>query len=135
MIFTHERSVVGRLGLLLLSILLVTSSPARAVENGDGNQIPVENTVTMVDLGANNCLPCRMMTPIIAELKKTYQGKAAIIFIDVYRDSTSAKKFHAMIIPTQIFFDRKGNEVSRHQGFMEKEEIIKELNSLLAQKG
>jgi len=126
MIFNPKRNKVSLPSLLLLGILLVCAGPARADE-----QVPVKDTVTMIDLGADNCLPCRMMTPIIAELKKTYQGKAAIIFIDVYRDNATARKFHAMIIPTQIFFDRQGKEVSRHQGFMEKEEIIKELDSLL----
>jgi thioredoxin 1 len=124
------RFQVKLLSLLLLGIALVGSGPARA-----DDQVPVKGMVTMVDLGADNCLPCRMMTPIIAELKKTYKGKAAIVFIDVYHDNTAAaKRFKAMIIPTQIFFDRNGKEVSRNEGFMEKAAIMKELDDLLARK-
>ena len=36
----------------------------------------------MIDLGADQCVPCKMMAPILEKLKKTYEGKAAIIFID-----------------------------------------------------
>jgi len=122
----HYLSLMG----ILLGVFLVCSGSAWADE-----QLPVKDMVTMIDLGAENCLPCRMMTPILAELQKTYQGKAAIVFIDVYRDNTAARKFNTMVTPTQIFFDRHGKEASRHLGFMNKEEISKELDSLLAQKG
>lgn len=121
-------------GLLLLGLLLFLPGQGQAAENGSGDTLPVKDTVTMVDLGADNCLPCRMMTPIIAELKKTYQGKAAIVFVDVYRENALARKFHPLVTPTQVFFDQHGKEVSRHQGFMEKAEIVKELDRLLAGK-
>ncbi|HOP14810.1 MAG TPA: thioredoxin family protein, partial [Lentimicrobium sp.] len=39
--------------------------------------------VTMIDLGADKCIPCKMMAPILEELKKEYAGRADIIFIDV----------------------------------------------------
>lgn len=130
----HPRYLASLLSLLLLWILVAHPAQVRAAESESADQVPVKGMVTMVDLGADNCLPCRMMTPIIAELKKTYKGKAAIVFIDVYRDPTAAKKFKAMIIPTQIFFDRQGKEVNRNEGFMEKAEIIKLLDEILAKK-
>jgi thioredoxin 1 len=45
--------------------------------------IPAKNTVTMVDLGAKTCIPCKLMAPILEELEKEYKGRAAVIFIDV----------------------------------------------------
>jgi thioredoxin 1 len=38
-------------------------------------QFPVKGMVTMVDLGANDCIPCKMMAPILKELKQEYDGK------------------------------------------------------------
>jgi len=47
-------------------------------------EIPVKGMVTLIDLGANACIPCKMMAPIMTKLEKMYQGKAAISFIDVW---------------------------------------------------
>jgi len=86
----------------------------------------------LVDLGAKTCVPCRMMEPILVELEKDYKGKAAVVFIDVREDNASAKRFGIRAIPTQIFFDKAGKEVSRHEGFMDKKTIADRLNKLLA---
>jgi len=64
------------------------------------------------------------------ELEKEYKGKAAIIFIDVWVDPSQGKKFGIRTIPTQIFYDRDGKEVMRHEGFFEKKAIVAELEKL-----
>ncbi|MCP4020298.1 MAG: thioredoxin family protein, partial [Desulfobacteraceae bacterium] len=96
------------------------------------DQIPVKGMVTMVDLGAKKCIPCKMMAPILADLKKEYDGKAAIVFIDVWQKENQphAKKFKVRAIPTQIFFDKDGKEISRHVGFMDKKTIVATLEKL-----
>ncbi len=50
----------------------------------DFSMVPAKGMVTMVDLGAKKCIPCKMMAPILAKLEKAYQGKAKIAFIDVW---------------------------------------------------
>ena len=52
-----------------------------------------------------------------------------MLFIDVREDQAAAKRFGIQMIPTQIFFDAKGKEVSRHIGFMDKPDIIKGLQA------
>jgi len=86
--------------------------------------------VTMIDLGADKCIPCKMMAPILEELKKEYAGRADIIFIDVWKDRSQAKKYGIRAIPTQIFFDASGREVYRHTGFMDKKRIVETLSRL-----
>lgn len=81
----------------------------------------------MVDLGAKKCIPCKMMAPILEKLTKQYEGSAAIIFIDVWEDNSQARKFGVRSIPTQIFYDKNGQEVYRHQGFLAEDAIIKQL--------
>jgi thioredoxin 1 len=78
----------------------------------------------MIDLGATECIPCKMMAPILAELKIQYAGKADILFIDVWKAPGQAKIYGIQTIPTQIFFDAKGREVFRHIGFMDKRQIV-----------
>ncbi|OGP56873.1 MAG: hypothetical protein A2V65_05760 [Deltaproteobacteria bacterium RBG_13_49_15] len=92
--------------------------------------VPSSMRVTMIDLGATACIPCKMMAPIIEELKKVYAGKADIIFIDVWKDPAQAKKYGIRAIPTQIFFDENGKEVHRNVGFMDKKQIVKILSTL-----
>jgi len=91
---------------------------------------PAPGKVVMIDLGAKQCVPCKLMAPIIAELQKEYSGKADIIFIDVWKQSDAVKKYMIQVIPTQIFFDADGREVYRHVGFMDKKSIVDVLSRL-----
>ena len=80
--------------------------------------------VTMLDLGAHKCVPCKMMAPLIAELQKEYKGRASIIFIDVWKNPDEAKRYGIEAIPTQIFYDKTGKEVTRHVGYLDKKSIV-----------
>ena len=95
--------------------------------------IPVKNTVTLVDMGARACIPCKLMAPILDELKEEYKGRAAVIFIDVREEANKEKAvvLNAKVIPTQIFFDKTGQEVYRHVGFLDKDSIVEKLEALL----
>ena len=114
-----------RFALLLAALVILHTSNGRAAS--PPVPVPVKDMVTMVDLGATSCIPCKMMAPIIEELAAEYRGKAAIIFVDVWQNPDEAKKFKVSIIPTQIFFDRTGNEVYRHSGFLDKNTIMAQL--------
>ena len=92
--------------------------------------LPVKGIVTMVDLGAASCIPCKMMAPILDKLEKRYQGKAAVIFIDLRYNREAVQQFGVQAIPTQIFFDKNGREISRHIGFMSEEAIVARLKSM-----
>lgn len=90
-----------------------------------------ETLPRLVDLGAGKCIPCKMMAPILEELKKEYAGIFNVDFIDVWKNPDEAKKYRVNIIPTQIFYDASGKELFRHEGFYFREDILvkwKELN-------
>ncbi|MCK8603764.1 thioredoxin family protein [Syntrophobacteraceae bacterium DRH4] len=93
-------------------------------------EVPVKGMVTMLDLGATKCIPCKMMAPIIEELKEEYKGKAAILFIDVWEHRDEVPKYNIQAIPTQIFYAKNGEEAYRHVGFMDKESIVAQLQKL-----
>jgi len=78
----------------------------------------------LVDLGAGTCIPCKMMAPILEELKAEYQGILQVDFFDVHKNPAVADKYNIMVIPTQIFFDPSGRELFRHEGFMDKQDIL-----------
>ncbi len=110
---------------LIYLLLLFFCVPASAEE------IPVLNTVTLVDLGADSCVPCKMMTPIIEKLQQEYKGKAAIVFIDVWKNPDQGEKYDIQVIPTQIIYDKTGRERYRHVGFWSEKEIKKLLDMLI----
>ena len=78
----------------------------------------------LVDLGSTTCLPCKLMAPILEDLKKGYAGRLQVEFIDVNVDPKPAKAFGVKLIPTQVFIDASGKELWRHEGFFSREEIL-----------
>jgi thioredoxin 1 len=115
---------------LASTMFFLTNVAVVCAEPGTPTEVPVKGMVTMVDLGSHSCIPCKMMAPILQKLEKKYQGKAAIVFVDVWKDKEPAHKFGVRAIPTQIFFDKGGNEVYRHEGFMSENAIIKQLENM-----
>lgn len=142
-------SKVGKIGIVVVLVLVVgivlalkTSSghDAAAHEpkaNATGSvagvsragESPATAPVTaglprMVDLGAGKCIPCKMMAPILEELKKEYKDKFEVVFIDVWEDRQAGAQYGIRVIPTQIFYDAAGKERFRHEGFFSKEDIL-----------
>jgi thioredoxin 1 len=106
------------------------STEARAQESGDSASVPAKGMVTMIDLGAKACIPCKMMAPVMEKVEKDYRGRAVIIFIDVWEDKEPAQRFGIRAIPTQLFFDKEGREMYRHVGFMSEEAIVSQLQKM-----
>lgn len=115
---------------IAMLVLLFNSLSFSGEISSDFTKIPEKGIVTMIDLGATECIPCKMMAPILVKLEKAYKGKAAIAFIDVWKNNAQAKRFAIRGIPTQIFFDKSGKEVFRHTGFFDEEAIIRQLTKM-----
>ena len=84
----------------------------------------------LVDLGAGKCIPCKMMFPILDEIKAEYAGQLQVEFIDVWKNPQAGRKYGIRLIPTQIFYDAAGKELYRHEGFFAKDDIIAQWKSL-----
>jgi thioredoxin 1 len=78
----------------------------------------------LVDLGADKCIPCKMMAPVLKDLKTEYAGRMDVEFIDVWKNPDAGKAHKIQLIPTQIFYDASGKELFRHVGFFGKEDIL-----------
>jgi len=123
---TIKKIVITFLMLMAFMLSACTSeADSQKIKN-----VPVKGMVTMVDLGATRCIPCKMMAPILKKMEQKYAGKAAIVFLDVWVDPKPAEYFRIRTIPTQIFFNKKGEEVTRHEGFMSEGEIVAMLEKL-----
>ena len=120
---------LNKLGLFICMVVFILSF-TQYVFAQDFSKFPVKGMVTMIDLGAKKCIPCKMMAPILAKLEKAYEGKADIIFIDVWENRQQAPRFKIRAIPTQIFFNKQGEEVYRHLGFLDEKSIVKQLTKM-----
>jgi thioredoxin 1 len=92
-----------------------------------------EFKVTFVELGSVNCIPCRMMKPVMDKIEQKYPGQVKVVFHDVWTEEgkSAGFKFAVRVIPTQVFLDKTGKEYFRHEGFFPFEEVDK----ILKQKG
>ena len=79
----------------------------------------------LLDFGRGICIPCKKMAPILQELSEEYKGRVIIKIIEIDGEKELTRINRIRLIPTQIFFDSKNNEVFRHEGFMDKEQIKK----------
>ena len=84
----------------------------------------------LVDFGANSCVPCRQLRPILKEISQENAGKATILVIDVYKYQGLAKDYKVALLPTLVFFDSNGKEVFRQMGIMDKEKIVAKLKEI-----
>ncbi|MCK4872507.1 MAG: thioredoxin family protein [Phycisphaerales bacterium] len=78
----------------------------------------------LVDLGSTTCIPCKKMAPILDILREEFAGQFDVLFIDTRQDQQAAAPYRIRVIPTQVFFDEKGNELFRHEGFYSRQDIL-----------
>jgi len=128
---TAERVVV--VAALVAAVVLVLAfkrggrtTDARPTASPTKGQAVEAGLPRLVDLGASTCIPCKMMVPVLEELKAEYAGRLRVEFVDVRENPDAAADYGIQLIPTQIFQDASGKELFRHEGFMSKEDILAE---------
>jgi thioredoxin 1 len=84
----------------------------------------------LVDLGAGKCIPCKAMAPILEKLRVDYAGRLDVQFIDVWKDPNAGEQYGIRTIPTQIFYAADGRELARHEGFIDREQILDQFKAL-----
>ena len=91
------------------------------------SEVKQKYKVTFIELGSVNCVPCKLMKPIMDEIEAEYSDQVKVIFHDVWtpKGKEDSKKYKIKLIPTQVFLDKEGKEFFRHEGFFPKEELVK----------
>ena len=125
---------------LLLDALLIAVSGCNAKDNTkETNKTETTGSVeskpvgTFIELGSDRCVPCKMMQPIIEEIKQEYAETVQVLFYDVWTEEGRpyGEQYNIRAIPTQIFLDKNGEEYFRHEGYFPKEELEKILKMKL----
>lgn len=83
-----------------------------------------ESLPRLVDVGADKCIPCIKMAPILEQLREDFSGRMTVTFVDIWKNRHEADKYRVRMIPTQIFYAPDGSELYRHTGFYSREDIL-----------
>lgn len=78
----------------------------------------------IVDYGADTCIPCKTMAPVLEKANETFAGKAFVKFINVWDYPDAAKDVPVQTIPTQIIFNADGTPYVPSDEIAEKIEFI-----------
>ena len=87
------------------------------------SEIPV-----LVDFYADWCAPCKMLAPILKEVKDEMGEKVRIVKIDVDKNEKLARRYLVKGVPTMILF-KDGKQLWRQSGLLQKPDIIKAIKS------
>lgn len=93
-----------------------SSTAKTALLNGDLNlagpfdlaELRSAGVPVIIDFGADSCIPCKEMAPVLVALHDELKGKAIIRFVDVWKYRDLAEGIPLQVIPTQVFFDAAG---------------------------
>jgi thioredoxin 1 len=123
----------GKIAIVAVLITAVVITIAVRQNKSGGDKVPAEfgpeqltgkGLPVLIDLGSDQCIPCKMMAPILEELKTEYAETLTVHFLDVSKQPALSKLYGIQLIPTQIFYDAAGKELFRHEGFYAKEDIF-----------
>lgn len=121
--YIHKSRAAPAVLVLFCALIFFITTAYGQVKAGSAPS-PAKSLPLLIDIGAKQCIPCKMMAPILEELKREYAGVLNVQFIDVWENPNAGQKYRIRAIPTQIFYDASGRELYRHMGFMSKEQIL-----------
>jgi len=121
---------------VLTPITPASSEPApKPLSASDLTSIPLQQALsnglpTLAEFGRGICAPCKAMKPILEELATEYEDKLNVVIVEIDDHMDQTGEHGIMAIPTQIFFDSNGQEITRHIGFYAKKDIIAQLKAM-----
>jgi thioredoxin 1 len=116
-----------------LALLAACASPSKASPTATSLQwgeATSNGHPTLAEFGRGTCIPCKEMKPILEDIARQYDGRLNVMIISVDEYAALTREFRITAIPTQIFLDEDGEEVSRHIGFLPKKDIVAALSRM-----
>ncbi len=85
----------------------------------------------VVEFGANACAACREMKPVLEALRRDHGDRISVVDVDLIAQKHMGylQRYRIQLMPTQVFFDARGRETSRHLGKISADEILARLQA------
>ena len=87
------------------------------------NDIIMSEKPTLVDFFATWCQPCKMMHPVLEQVKATLGDRIRIVKVDVDKHQQIAAAYQIQSVPTLMLF-QKGENLYRQSGAMSRNEVL-----------
>jgi len=94
------------------------------------NELINSNKPVLIDFYADWCGPCKVFSPIIAEVKDELGDNVRVVKIDVDKNESLSRKLKVMSIPTVMIF-QNGKTIYSGQGVHTKDDLVNKLKPLL----
>lgn len=114
---------------ILVNAAWVEAQHAPAMDN-PVDRVRRSGKPAMVEFGAEGCVPCDMMQPILDRLRKKYPDELNVVFVHVGENRILGARYGIRSIPVQVFYDENGDEVFRHVGFYAEPAVLKQIVKL-----
>ena len=117
------RVLICLMGLLLGGFLLTAPCLAKSQARPPGKP-------AIYEFGRQTCPVCRRMAGILKDIDAKYPGQITVRFVYIETEEPLFTKYRVSIVPTQVFLDASGREVSRHAGPLSQEKLVNKLKEL-----
>lgn len=116
-----------------VGLLALSAGAWVALQSADAALAPADDVVvqalrkgkpTVVEFGANACATCRDMKPVLAQLAREHGHRIEVVDVDILKRREYIAGYRIQLMPTQLFFDARGQEIGRHMGRIGPEEIL-----------
>ena len=97
--------------------------------NSFENDVLRSEMPVLVDFFATWCGPCRMMSPVLDQVAKSYEGRARVLKVDIDEAPELAERYGITAVPTLILFHR-GQPVQKAMGMQSTRQLAALLDSV-----
>ncbi len=122
--------ILNIIPVIIIIFMLVACSEKEKTASNTADNAKRETVITLVELGSSDCPPCRLMEPVLEEVRNRYGNRVRVVHHDVGvpEGMPYARSYGVRVIPTQVFLNSDGREFFRHEGFLSMEQIEEILN-------
>ena len=104
----------------------------REVDDNEFQSVVLDaETPVVVDFWAPWCGPCRIVSPVVEELSRDYDGKVRFTKMNTDENEMAPMQWGIQVLPTLVVF-KDGREAGRHIGFAPKEQLKRQIERFLA---
>ena len=107
-----------------------THGPLRVTDSTFTDQVEHNPLPVLLDLWAEWCGPCHMLSPTIEQLSSELSGRVAVAKLNIDENPATADRFGVRSIPTLLLL-KGGREVDRLVGVQPKQEILRHVQAIL----